>query len=337
MLAFFPALRSFHVMLKILKLLKVILISGAVGLNAFAKPVAIDGFAASVNGEMIMVGDVLQYIAPAQKQLRNLPKNKETQAKLEELFNEGLNALVEKKLILAEFDASGAILPKRIVYDRVESVILRSFDGNRAAFLDALKLEGVTLDEWTEKIRENMVLEIMRNQKVFSKVAISPRTVRELYEQQKDQFTGEEQVELQMIILQVPEDDSERETALNKAAKLRARSVAGDDFSELAKEFSQGPKAEAGGYFGWLKMEELKPEVREAIRRREKGEITELLDTGEQFYIVKYLDHREAGSVDFEVVEDQLRRTIKIKKEEELYQAWMKRLRRNFPVKIYKN
>ena len=221
--------------------------------------------------------------------------------------------------------------------ERVEGMILERFNGDRAIFLDALKQEGLTLEEWSNKIREDMVINIMRNQKVYSMVAVAPRAVRELYESQKNEFTEAEQVELQMIILNVSSDKVERETVLNEAALIRARSVSGDDFAELAKEFSEGPKAKEGGYFGWLKMDELKPEVREAISRREVGEVTELLDTGEQFYIVKYLGHKEAGTVAFEAVEDQLRRTIKVKKEKELYDDWMKRLRRNFPVKIYKN
>ena len=103
MLAYFVTLRSFQAMLILRQIFIMAAAISLLGFNLQAKPVAIDGFAASVNGEMIMVGDVLQYIAPAQQQLRTLPKTKETQKKLERLFEEGLNALIEKELILAEF------------------------------------------------------------------------------------------------------------------------------------------------------------------------------------------------------------------------------------------
>ena len=215
---------------------------------------------------------------------------------------------------MLNFNASGAQLPSRVINGRIDSIILERFQGERALFLNAMQEEGLTIDEWSEQVREDMIVNILRNEKVFSKAAVAPRSVRELYEQQKDQFAEAERVMLQMMIINVPKNEDDRARVLNDAALLRARAVAGENFAELAKEFSEGPKAKDGGHFGWLKMNELKPEVAEAIGRREAGEVTELLDTGDQFYIVNYLDYKEGGTPSFEELEAQLRRTIKIKK-----------------------
>ena len=66
--------------------------------------ITLDGYAASVNGRIITVGDVMTAIDPVRKQLARKYKGKELKAKLDEAFKKGLQLLVEREMILEGSD-----------------------------------------------------------------------------------------------------------------------------------------------------------------------------------------------------------------------------------------
>lgn len=72
-------------------------------------------------------------------------------------------------------------------------------------------------------------------------------------------------------------------------AQVEAGLKAGEDFGQLATQFSTGPTAVRGGNIGWVVPTELTPEVREAVARLAPGEATSAITVGGRTHFFKRL------------------------------------------------
>ena len=62
-----------------------------------------------------------------------------------------------------------------------------------------------------------------------------------------------------------------------KAEDLRNRVMKGDDFSEIAKRYSEGSTAKDGGDLGTFKQSELDQKLEEVVFKLDMGQITDVI------------------------------------------------------------
>lgn len=142
-----------------------------------------------------------------------------------------------------------------------------------------------------------------------------------------------EEVHARHILLELNEiRDDER--AHKEAEKLRERILAGDDFTELARNYSDDPgSANKGGDLGWARPEAYNPTFAEKLRKLEAGAISEPFKTGEGWHIVEVLDRRKRDQTE-ERRRNRARRALAKRKIEEEGEAWLQRLRNEAYVEI---
>jgi tetratricopeptide (TPR) repeat protein len=104
-------------------------------------------------------------------------------------------------------------------------------------------------------------------------------------------------VPLQVIVVRT------REAAIEMLKFL----ASGVQFAALAEEFSLEPMAGDDGYMGKVRISELPPEVRVALKGLQPGQWTDVIESSSGFMIVKLLS--EAASRDIEEAERNLRLT----------------------------
>lgn len=77
----------------------------------------------------------------------------------------------------------------------------------------------------------------------------------------------------------------------NLANSLHARLIAGSDFPTLAEEYSIGPSGADGGDLGWMtRAQSGYMSFDEAAFRLDEGEISDVVETGAGFHIVKVIE-----------------------------------------------
>jgi peptidyl-prolyl cis-trans isomerase SurA len=101
---------------------------------------------------------------------------------------------------------------------------------------------------------------------------------------------------LAQILVRVPEgSSSEQLAALRKKAEgILARAKRGDDFASLAAAASDGPEALQGGVMGVRPLDGWPDLFVKAISNLQKGEVTNLIQSGNGFHIIKVMDRGTA-------------------------------------------
>lgn len=295
---------------------------------------AVDGYAAVVNDRIITMGDVMDFIQPSILQLRDAYAGEELERRREEAYQAGLNLLIEQALIVEDFKKQGGNIPDRLVNDRINEVIFDQFDNDRSRFLAALAEEQITLDEWRNRIRERLIVTALRQQEVNDRVQVTPEALRETYTKNLARYRQPEQIKVRMITLRKDRSDTP-EAAREQAILIRGRLLAGESFAKLAEEFSHDPKALSGGDWGWIKPSDLRAELRDALKPLKVGELSDVLESPDAFYLAQLDDHKKASEPTLEDIRPELEKDVRRAESERLYQAWIERLKRKYAVNTF--
>ena len=101
----------------------------------------------------------------------------------------------------------------------------------------------------------------------------------------------------------------------------------GVDFAEVAKEYSEDESsADDGGEVGIIAKGEtvgLPPEIEDAVFSQEEGEYSDVIATGEKFFVVKTLKIYPRSEPKFEEVKDEIEARILAQKAGEPLNMWV--------------
>ncbi|MDZ4198924.1 MAG: peptidyl-prolyl cis-trans isomerase [Kiritimatiellia bacterium] len=300
-----------------------------------AEAIPLDSFVARVNDRVITMGDVILLASAQEQRLRMQASGINTAARIKDLYSQALNELIDRALILEEVKRKDLPLNEKAIDDYVAQNIREQFGNDRTKFLEALASERISLDEYRARNREDLLVLMLRRQEIGDRAVVTPREVRNLYEDRLEQYTQPEQIKLSVLALHrgvTPEDQAAKREL---ADKLSVRLRNGEDFAGLARENSEGPGAAAGGEWNWMGVRDVLPEIRMAVSGLEPGGLSPVLETPEWLFILR-LDARRPGKVTpFEDVRQEIESALRRTEEQRVYRAWISSLQaRHFVERI---
>jgi len=140
---------------------------------------------------------------------------------------------------------------------------------------------------------------------IAKSIEVSDADVASYYQENIDNFRQAEQRHIAHILIEFNDDEA---AAKSQAESLLARVKAGEDFAELAKEFSADTfSGENGGDLDWMEpgtMDEAFDE--QAFALAEVGSVSELVKTEFGFHIIKMLDIKPEQTKSLDEVRDEL-------------------------------
>ena len=160
--------------------------------------------------------------------------------------------------------------------------------------------------------------------------------MRKYYQKNLEKFTDPLEVKIQQIFFPLPPDAPKDEaTAVQAEARaILEKARKGEDFTELAKNFSKGPEASEGGLLGWFKHKELLPELEEAGFKLKTGEISELIRSPAGFHIIRVLEKKGGEPRPFAEVQFKIREEMSQDEADKKFQEWLKDLRARAYIEI---
>lgn len=149
----------------------------------------------------------------------------------------------------------------------------------------------------------------------------------------------ENEANLRHILLMLQAEQSDEASTVNRLNKIRERAVAGESFESLAKEYSQDETTkEQGGNLDWWVLEEIEvEEFKTAVEPLQVHEISKPFRTQYGYHIV-YLEEKEGArkaslEKDWDLIQDQ----ALVKKKGEIFDEWIKELKKNVHIEIKKD
>ena len=124
----------------------------------------------------------------------------------------------------------------------------------------------------------------------------------------------------------------ERKLLKSRAEDLLDRAKTGEDFYNLAYYESDDRSKYVGGSLGTFQGGQTVAEFDEAIKNMQPGEISDLVKTLYGFHIIKLDDTAEARQWTYEEAASQIRSQLEESKRKQLYEAWMSKLKEQYPV-----
>ena len=294
----------------------------------------IDGVAAYVNDDVLTINDVIKGSRELQAALSGYGEDTSQQALNAMYLSSMTNAVARLLMIDAYANETRLKIPEEAIDERASLIIEERFGGDRMRLGELLNKEGITLEQWREQIKEQIILSAMRNLHVESRVRLAPGAARDAYEAQREEFVTPRRVKLRMLMMKTDGAAEKLQVEKELLALRRRLTEEKADFAALATEFSQGSRAKDGGDRGWMEPEMLRTELAAAMVLLEAGEISPVVDAGGSLYLL-FAEEVDAGRVaPFAEVEAMLERRLRDEQGAKVFDEWLRILRRKAYVKI---
>jgi parvulin-like peptidyl-prolyl isomerase len=209
------------------------------------------------------------------------------------------------------------------------------FKGDRAELMAALEKDGMTFDEWRSVIRDQIVVASMRRENVEQGVKASPHAIREKYDKNLEKYKMPAKIKLRLIMLKKGGTDDETATKRAESRDIVNKLKAGGDFAETAKKVSQDDKAGNGGDWGWIDLKILREELAKVASAMQTGQVSDLIETDGEFYILKCDEKGEEKPLSFEDAQPEIERDLKQEQSKALYEEWVARLKKSASIKVF--
>ena len=205
------------------------------------------------------------------------------------------------------------------------------------AFQDQIAQAGMT----PEKLKENIRTGLQQSRWMKSQVKttdVTDEQAKTFYESNIKEFEQPQTVKASHILFMVDPDASadvvkQKEEAAAKAAE---RAAAGEDFTKLAKELSEEPGAsESGGDLGFFPKDRMVPEFAEVAFAQKVGDISKPVKTQFGWHVIKVTDKKEAGTVPFDQVKEQVVSYLKSTGQREAVQAVLNKLKESAKIETF--
>ena len=293
--------------------------------------VLLDSYAAIVNGKVITVGDIFAALQPVQARLTAQYDGAELEEKIAEAYKETRDNLIESELILMSFEEQGGMLPDRAIEDHINTVIHDRFNDDRAEFFRALAEERLTFAEWRKQMKEQLIVQVMRQREVYAKILITPFDIQQAYERMKnEEYTLKETVTLKTLAFPVGEETSP-DAVREQAAGIRTQLLAGDLTLSGAADQTGAVLTEEETF----ELTALNEDIRAAIEGIEAGGLSEPLPLGESLYLVQVTEREAGGEIPFDEAAPEIERMLRKEEFERLNRIWMNSLRSKYYVQVF--
>jgi parvulin-like peptidyl-prolyl isomerase len=244
------------------------------------------GVVAIVHDSVITYQEVEMLAAPAvEAAMRQASGSREAfLKKRSQLLNEALDELIERKLILRDFEEAGYNLPESIIDENVQQKIREDYRNDRRNLIKSLQARGKTFEQYRQQIRETTIVDYLRWKNSGGEVIISPSRIERYYIEHTNNYAVEDQVQLSMIVLNKSGETNGQTRAL--AEEIVGKLKEGANFAEMAKVYSQGSQRYEGGKWGKATRGSLRPELAAAAFKLKPGEVSGVIEAADHYYIM---------------------------------------------------
>lgn len=251
---------------------------------------------------------------------RDKPLNEDNQ--LKPVLERVLQKMIEDNMILSYGKKHNVMISEEELQERF---VKRKNQIPQKELESLLRQLEMPYSRWKDLIQDQIRVQYILEKMLENKINISLSEVRHEYQRNRHQYKVDEQVRIRHIVTDSKE----------KAEELLERLRNGENFAKLAVSHSLSPDRAQGGEMDYYAKGDL-PDVFDHAFALEKGQISDIYVSKYGYHIFKLLDKKPSRTKTLEEVAGQIHQELYQKKLEKNYQDWIEKVRKEIPVKIFK-
>jgi len=235
--------------------------------------------------------------------------------------NRALDEVVKNTLLTQQIKNNNINIKKNIL----SRVLKETRDGYpKGTFEKTLKLEDISMVNWEDAIKTNLLINKLIQKEVNSKVSVGDKELRSYFNGNIKKFHKKEQVRALHIMVE-SEDEIRR---IQKDLKNKQKT-----FTALAKEFSLGPEGIRGGDLGYFEAGQM-PEEFDDVFKLKIGKISSIIRTPYGFHLLKVVDKIKERKMEFDESKAVIKKLLLQDLQDKAFQDWFFKLKKNSRIEV---
>jgi peptidyl-prolyl cis-trans isomerase SurA len=258
-----------------------------------AEPKALDSIVVIVNDDVITRQEL---IARSKSVMRRMTAQNVQMPEPADLQRQLLDRMIIERAQLQLAKEQGVRVDDAIL-DRAIARIAEQQKLSVQEMRNQLEKEGTAFASFREEIREEIIMQRLREREVDGKIQISDAEVDSFMEAEKNTVRSLVELNLAQILIRIPENSSAEQIAAiqGRAENVMRQLRTGADFAKMAGTFSDASDALSGGEVGWRSLDRLPPVFAEALQKLKPGQITPLIKSPGGFHVLKLIAQRSGA------------------------------------------
>ena len=213
-------------------------------------------------------------------QLKNRPADQ-----IRTIVQQNATRSAEKKLLLQSAKEHNISISE----ESIDSVMQKQYTqwGGKEQYQKSLENRNISYDVMIADIRDGLMINRYFREIVEPQIQIDQEKVESIY----NNYTATVR---HILMMTQGKSDSEKQTIREKMEKILKRAQSGEDFSKLAKQYSEDPVSskQGGIYKDFTRGKMVKP-FEEASFTLDIGEISDIVETQHGYHIIKIVERNK--------------------------------------------
>lgn len=256
-------------------------------------------------------------------------------ADLQQRQKDLLRDMIDQQLLLSrgkELDVNAETETIR----RLDEIRKQNHLDSMEALEKAVREQGISFEDWRASIKNSVITQQVVRDEVGRNIRLTPRDEQAFYDAHKQEFVSPERIHLSEILIPTSEDatDTQIQQAKAKADEVVTKLKNGGNFEALAKQYSGGPNADAGGELGDFKRGDLGKVLEDQTFPLKPSEWTAPIRTRQGYVILKVTQHVPEGVQPLSAVEDQVQQAMYEQAIQPALRTYLTKLRENAYIDV---
>jgi parvulin-like peptidyl-prolyl isomerase len=310
---------------------RVVLVSVLVILTALAAVVSaedrvvLEGILVRVNDNIVTISDFTKRLRTELTQLQTAPSEDEIRQLTEKMLSE----IVDELVLLERASEKHIEVNEKMVDQALQNLREDNNLLDEEAWAQAVESSGLTLDQLRDRYRRTILLQRAVQGEVRP-LEITEEELRQLYQQQIEQYSVPEKVVLQQVVITA--EGSAVDDAMRRAEGMVERVRKGADLK--AEATLAGSQLQD---LGAIPLADCRPELRAALDKIEDGGVTDPLLVPGGVQVILLVQTIPAGYQPFDEVVDTIRRQVSADSYQGQTRALVEKLKKEYLVEVYQD
>ncbi len=340
---------------RILTVLVVLLLAATVGLVAGCGGELPKNAVAKVGDTAITQEELDQRVADFAAQYAGQIPDESTDPENYKIFQQDvLEYIITYRIASQKAEELKVAVTDEEVQKEIDSIKETSFGGDQTKFDDALKQQGITIDQLKKSYKESMLMQRIYDEVTKDVTTVPDADIQADYDARKTEYFVEETRTARHILI-APDParvdgtttttsassttsttagssttttaaptDADWNAALETANKLRTELVASADWTTEAAKYSDDPGSKAkGGDLGTISKGEMVKEFEDAVFSLQKDEISQPIKTAYGYHVIQVTGINEAKQYTLDEVKEEIKASLVNAAKSKAWRTWI--------------